>query len=159
MSRHADAGRGYATALQAMPSSTDLHGFRPPGGGMTTLPDDGVLVDRGVQDSLGVVHAGDQVTLTLPLLGHTVQAQIAGFRDEPLGTFAYGSLTWLNRAVGPVTATSALLRYAPEADRSALRRTLTALLGVAAYRTARPWPASTTSTSACSTHSSAACSF
>ena len=125
-------GDGYATALQALPGDTDLHEFRLLGGGTTHLPDEGILLGRGAADATGV-RPGDTVSLTLPLIGRTVSVKVAGLLDEPIGTFAYGSLTWLRGSVGDVPVTSALVRFDPTADRATIRREITALDEVAAY--------------------------
>jgi putative ABC transport system permease protein len=128
--------RAYSTLLSGMDPHTTMHGWRPAGGAASALPADGILVGRGVTGTIGV-HAGDEVTLRLPTLGRSARVRVAGLLDEPLGTFAYASRDWLDATVGPVAATSALLRLDPGADPAAVRRAVSDLPGVVAYTDAR----------------------
>lgn len=126
--------RSYTTALIALPQRTTMHGFLVPGGGTRTLPGDGVLLGAPMRDRLHIVE-GDRVTLRLPggTSQATVQTTVAGFVTEPLGTFAYTSLDRLHSIVPAARPTIALIRFAPGADRDALRRNLSVRPGVLAY--------------------------
>ncbi|HET6495836.1 MAG TPA: ABC transporter permease, partial [Thermoleophilia bacterium] len=74
------------------------------------------------------------VRVALPSLDTTFAVRVAGFVDEPLGTFAYMSLPALRAASGsgndPVNA--AMVVFAPGADASVVREELNALPQVAA---------------------------
>ena len=61
-----------------------------------------------------------------------VPAQVAGFVDEPLGTFAYADQQWLAQQFH-VPATSALLELDPGADLNAVRRDVQDLPDVATF--------------------------
>lgn len=123
--------RSYATALTALPRGTDMHGFRTPDGEMTTLPREGVLVGEAVRERLDV-RAGDEITVTVE--GQpAVRAEVAGFLEEPLGTYAYVALDRLPAFAEGAEPTSALLRLAPGVDPQAGRDAVTAAPGVAAY--------------------------
>jgi putative ABC transport system permease protein len=124
--------RSYATALIALPQHTDMHGFRSAGGGLTTLPGQGILVGQAIRDQL---HADTGDTVTLRVGDATpVSARIAGLLDEPMGTFAYISTEQLRAKAPDTPVTSALLRLTPAADRDTVRRTVTAQDDVAAYQ-------------------------
>ena len=125
-------GRTYATVLSAFVPRTTMHTFLAPGGREVALPSDGILVGQSLRGQLGV-RPGDEVTLRLPALGRDVRARIAGFVDEPLGTFVYASATWLRSVAGDVPATSALLAYEPGTDPAAVRQAVSAVPGVVAY--------------------------
>lgn len=125
----------YTTALIGLRATTVMHGFLAPGGGTLHLPGTGMLLGVALRDKLHL-HTGGQVTLRLPG-GHTAAVRVAGFVDEPLGTYAYASLAQI-RALDPAAApTTVLLRYAPGANRDSLRRTLSAEPGVIAYTDAQ----------------------
>jgi putative ABC transport system permease protein len=125
-------GRSYATALIALPRRTTMHGFRTPGGTLTTLPAHGILVGQAVRDQL---HAGTGDTVTLRAGdAPPVAARIAGLLDEPMGTFAYISTDQLHAQVPDAPVTSALIRLVPGADRDTVRHTVTGLPTVAAYQ-------------------------
>jgi putative ABC transport system permease protein len=136
----------YSTALLALVPGTSMHGFLLAGGGVTSLPREGVLLGAALRSRLGI-QTGDLVRLRLPSLGASIQEPVAGFVSEPLGTFAYASLPSIERAAasgagsvpGPdgSLANTVLLRFAPGAGGSAMRARISALPGVAAYVDAR----------------------
>jgi putative ABC transport system permease protein len=134
-------GDHYATGLLAFEPGTVMHelGSGPPPGA--------VLAGRALAGRLGVA-PGDTVTLA-PIassaagttagaeLESTVTVTLAGFLDEPLGTFLYGDQE-LARALGTETITpSVMVTFEPGADRAELRRRLTTVPEVVAYRDAR----------------------
>ena len=126
------AGSGaYATALIALQNGTTMHQFLTPGGGTGHLPGSGLLLGVALKDKPHI-RAGGPVTLRLPS-GRTVTATVAGFADEPLGTYAYASLSQIHALDPAAQPTTVLLRYTPGADRDSLRRTLAAVPGVIAY--------------------------
>lgn len=134
VSLRSDEG-SYTSVLQALPQGTDLHGFILPDGGETALPDSGVLVGIGAQ---GILDAQPGDTLRLRVadqgIAFDVQAPLAAYVDEPLGTYAYTSIGQVEQFAGhALPVTSALLRFEPGADRDAIRRTVTDLEVVAAY--------------------------
>ena len=126
------AGSGaYATALIALQNGTTMHQFLTPGGGTGHLPGSGLLLGVALKDKPHI-RAGSPVTLRLPS-GRSVTATVAGFADEPLGTYAYASLSQIHALDPAAQPTTVLLRYTPGADRDSLRRTLAAVPGVIAY--------------------------
>ena len=78
----------YASQLQGFDADTVMHSFSTTDGEDVPLPEDGVLVGSAVQDLLDV-DVGDPLTLGFPALGTGIEAQVVGFVDEPLGTYAY----------------------------------------------------------------------
>ncbi|MDT3680911.1 MAG: FtsX-like permease family protein [Truepera sp.] len=140
----------YATALTAFESGTSMHGFLGRGARTLALPAHGALLGVSLRSELGLA-VGDEVTLALPNLGRDLETTVAGFVDEPLGTFAYVSLEELARAqpaapgVAQGSGTPApdppaswlepnavYLRYAAGADREALKIRIENLKGVLA---------------------------
>ncbi|MCO5203346.1 MAG: ABC transporter permease [Chloroflexi bacterium] len=101
------AGSGlYATELQAFVPGTTMHTFVAPRDKELPLPPEGILVGSAVSRLLQV-SAGTQVSLAFPTLGVEVQTTVAGFIDEPLGTYAYISQDELSRLLsGSVTPTT-----------------------------------------------------
>jgi putative ABC transport system permease protein len=85
----------YASQLEAYRSDTAVHGFDTPQGG---LPADGVVVGKALGPAIGVSE-GDEVELSFPTLGTSFTTTIAGFVDEPLGTFVYMEQAAFERAV------------------------------------------------------------
>ncbi len=132
-------GARYTTALEVFPADTSMHRFLTTSGS-ESLPGDGVLVGTALQKTLNLA-AGDEVTLIFDELGSTVTTQVAGFVDEPFGTFAYASSDVLSGLVGADAAnavtTSANVRLAAGADRTATFGRLEAVTGVAAVVDAR----------------------
>jgi putative ABC transport system permease protein len=131
----ATAGRSYQTTVVGLPENTSMHGFRLAGGGTTSLRStsgDEILVGQGITDQLGV-RTGDEITvITGDGVGHT--ARIAGLLNEPMGTYVYTSLSRFNEVAGTPAAQSLLLSFAPGADPTQIRRTVTDLPQVAAYQ-------------------------
>ena len=117
----------YDTALTAFRPGTAMHAFLRAGGGTLALPDKGVLLGLALRSELGLA-VGDPVTLELPDLHRTLRTTVAGFVDEPLGTFAYASLPLLP----DVQPNQVLVRYAAGADQAALRHDIEGMSGVLA---------------------------
>ncbi len=125
----AAGGATYATTLSALPADTTMHGFINADGGSLTLGD-GIVLGVSARSLLGV-DVGSDVGVAVAG-APPVTASISGFVDEPLGTRAYTSLSWLARQ-DPVPPNTALVTFAPGVDRTAMRSAITALSGVAAY--------------------------
>jgi putative ABC transport system permease protein len=132
-------GHRYATALIGLDPATTMHGFQTTGGVTTTLPADGLLLGAALRDQLDVrvgdvvqVDAGGPAPVSLP---------VAGFLDEPLGTFAYGTIGTVAGVSGGDVADpsvgTALVRYDAGADAPAVADRLAALPAVAAVIDAR----------------------
>ncbi len=127
-------GRSYPTSLVGLERSTRLHGFLLAGGGEATLPSDGLLAGDGVRSRLDV-GIGDRITVSPSGAGRRARLPLAGFVNEPLGTYAYAALPTLRSAFGDAVPTprSMLVRYGPGVDRATMRRRLSALPGVTAF--------------------------
>ncbi|WP_040699143.1 ABC transporter permease [Nocardia vinacea] len=123
-------GKSYTTTLNGLAPDTTMHGFRTPGGDTRTLPTGGMLTGAALSDKLGI-GVGDVVTVT-PALGSPHQVPVAGFLDEPLGTFLYADLDTAH-GIGGVGLGGYLMRFDRGADRDALRASITSLPGVLAY--------------------------
>ena len=113
-----------------------MHGFITSAGVHLRLPARGVLAGRALASKLGV-RPGDLLTVRLPELDRGFEEPLAGFVDEPMGTFAYVALPELDRQLGTTTANSVLVRYAADQDRSRLRRRLGSIPGVVAVTDSR----------------------
>jgi putative ABC transport system permease protein len=124
----------YSTQLEALPADTGMHRFLT-NDGSRSLPTEGVLVGVALRDRLGVA-PGDSVTLDFGTRHAPVSTTIAGFVEEPLGTYAYGSIDALDGLIGQATTTAATtaanVRFAPGADRAAVLDAIGSLDGVAA---------------------------
>ena len=130
-------GRRYQTFLVGHEAGTRMHGFRATGGGPEELPEEGVLAGIALRDLLGV-GPGDEIRLSVdPGDGSppvTLTERLAGFLNEPVGTFAYVSLDRLGSVPAGVVAagSAALVTYTATADEDGMRARLTALGGVSA---------------------------
>ncbi|NKZ08741.1 ABC transporter permease [Actinomadura latina] len=122
---------GYATTVVGLPAGTRMHRFLTPGGGARTLPEHGALIGAALREKLGV-DAGDRIGLRLGD-GRTVTTTVAGFVDEPLGTYAYATLGQLAAWAPDARPDSVLVTFDPGADRGAVERALAAQPGVVAY--------------------------
>jgi putative ABC transport system permease protein len=128
-------GEHYETALMVLPDDTVLHGFADVNGGWIDLPSDGVVLGQATRDLFGI-SVGETVTMALGT-GLTVDAEVAAFVDEPLGTMAYVGRSQAEALAGTVLpATSALIAYDEGVDAKALRNTVTELPQVAAFEDA-----------------------
>jgi putative ABC transport system permease protein len=128
-------GRSYATSLLAFSPDTTMHRFLLAGDGEARLPDRGVLLGSSLRQSLGV-RVGDRVTIAVATKGQrgsSLTARVAGFVDEPLGTFVYMALPAFETAVGALAVDSGMVAYAPGADRSLMRERLSRVPGVTAF--------------------------
>ncbi len=125
----------YDTALRAFVPGTAMHAFLAPGGRNLALPDGGVLLAVALRRRLGV-DVGDRVTLVLPDVGRTVETKVAGFVEEPLGSFVYASLPVATAEFG-AKPNAIYLRLAPGADARAAQDALEAFGSVAAVVDAR----------------------
>jgi len=135
----------YLTQLTGLQTGTTMHGFYDPGGAEISLPSQGVLLGAALRDRLHVA-VGDTVRLSLANQTEgssssgasvlSVNATVAGFVNEPLGTPVYASLPYLASLVGPVGSAAldnvALVRYAPGANAPAVASQLRSLDGIAA---------------------------
>ncbi len=107
-------GARYATSLIGLEPDTAMHSFFDPAGRHLALPTGGgVLLGAALQGLLSV-NVGDEVDLDLGG-GRTGRAPVAGFINEPLGSFGYASLATVARLTGeagddPVVST-ALVRF------------------------------------------------
>jgi putative ABC transport system permease protein len=134
-------GDRYGTTLEAYLPGTSMHRFLG-GDGELALPDDGVLLGEDMAGLLGI-SVNDEVTLLIPALDVTLPQRVAGFVDEPLGTYAYGSLTGLVRSIEAESAAGAgeepltvvfgaAVRFADDADPDVMRARLQDVDGVVA---------------------------
>lgn len=130
----------YETTLRAYQPQTDMHGFQTPEGDTVELPAEGLLLGRALHDRLGA-DEGDPVQIEMGKAGRTISGTVAGFVDEPLGTFAYISIPHLRDAVGGKTEdslsggviNSALLKYDSDVNREEIRTRISDLPYVTAY--------------------------
>jgi putative ABC transport system permease protein len=113
----------YATALRGFRSETAMHGFPDP-----TALERGIVLGRAAQGHLHVVE-GDRVEILLPG-DRRAETTVAGFVDEPLGTYGYTSLQHL-RLLG-VQPNQVFVRFQQGADAAATLARLEALPTVAA---------------------------
>ena len=133
----------YATTLVGLMPGTTMRSLPDRDGRPLRLDAGGVLLGVALEERLGlqvgdtvVAHAtraagangGDAVPVT--------SLRVDGFVDEPFGTFAYADLSTAANAAGLSSAdppvTMALVRYAPDVDRDAVRARLSQMPGVAA---------------------------
>jgi len=124
----------YQTSIQAFRPDTRMHGFYELGGSRIQLPRSGLLLGKSLRDLLNV-SVGDPVSVELPSLGATIHERVAGFVDEPMGTFVYLSLPALTETLGPGApdpANAAMVSFTPGSDSAAVRSRLAALPQVGA---------------------------
>ncbi len=88
----------YATQLQAFEQDTSMHTFVT-SSGTVSLPDHGVLAGRSIRSTLNA-QEGDDVVISFPALDTSVETTIAGFVDEPLGTYLYMGDSQLETLLG-----------------------------------------------------------
>ncbi len=129
-----NSDRRYATTVLGFVPGTTMHGFRVDGDVTGEVPANGLLLGTALRDRLGV-DVGSEVSVQTPE-GPPVRLPVAGFVDEPFGTYAYGSLATVAGLAGlppddpPVQV--AYVRYAPGADAEAVAARLVSLPEVAA---------------------------
>jgi putative ABC transport system permease protein len=124
-------GGSYATVLQGFTTDTTMHGFYSVDGTWLSLPPDGVLAGSGIATTLDV-RVGDQIVLTTPT-GSSSQVRVAGFLDEPLGTYLYADTEVADTVLTGSGVDTYLVQFDSGVDRDAMRRAITDLDGVVAY--------------------------
>lgn len=77
----------YATQLQAFPHDTEMHTFVS-SSVKIPLPESGVLAGSSIKSLIGA-DVGDVVAVAFSSPETTIETTIAGFVDEPLGTYLY----------------------------------------------------------------------
>jgi putative ABC transport system permease protein len=124
----------YATTLVGLEPATIMHGFIAPDGSSLRLPENGLVLGAALRDRLGI-SIGDQVQVEPVAGGSPTSIAVAGFVDEPLGTFAYASLDTAASLAAPgndpPAVDSALVKYDPGAERSATADRIRAIPNVA----------------------------
>lgn len=127
-------GRRYQTALIALEPHTRMHGFYLQGGGQTELPAAGLLAGSFVRSRLDL-RDGQPLSVGEPQSGARLRVPVAGFLDEPVGSYVYASLDAVRALAGGRlgAGNSAFVTYAPGADPERMRRLLSAAPGVAAF--------------------------
>ena len=124
----------YETTLVTLDSGTAMRQFFDPAGTQRSLPDDGLLVGSALEELIGLSE-GDVVQMSVG--GATVDARVAGFVKEPLGTLAYASRTYAEDVLGfALPATAALMTYDPGVEVLDVRASLVELDNVAAFEDA-----------------------
>ena len=128
-------GQVYSTQMTGYDPDTVMHGFIDEGGDPVALPSDGVLVDAGITAQIEDLEPGDTVALTLGSgpSATTVDAQVANFTYQPLGTFVSAEKSWLAAQVPDAPEATALLTTVDGADPDAVRQDASELAGVLAY--------------------------
>lgn len=126
----------YDTVLEAYSVDTQMHEFLTPEGGTIALPARGALAGKALRETLGVA-VGDVIGVHLPLSGTPATVEIAGFVDEPLGTYLYMSLDQLavltGHTAGTPVANTAALELVPGTDANEIRELSQSVPGVVAY--------------------------
>jgi putative ABC transport system permease protein len=82
------------------------------------------------------VHVGDEVDLLIAGASKPLVLPIAGFLEEPLGTYVYVGLPILQQAVAGSQPNAALVRFDPGHNPSTMRDRLSSLAGVAVVQDA-----------------------
>ncbi len=136
----------YATEMQGFEAGTQMHSFYTGSGEEIPLPEEGFLAGSSIKGLLDV-DVGDTVEVGFPSLDTSLELPVAGFVDEPLGTYVYmdrGALVdALGSAAPPVDAAtltspevaSAMVVYEDGVDADAVRDQLSVSDGVAAVIT------------------------
>ena len=130
----------YDTFLVGLEDDTTMHGFRHHDGASWPVGD-GVIVGRELNTKTGA-DIGETITATLPGAGRTIELQIAGFLDEPMGTLVYLPLDGFAETVGAAAMAtpgigSVLVDYQPGVDRDAVGQAIGGLPGVATVEDSR----------------------
>ena len=128
--------RRYQTAVIGLPPETRMHGFRTVDGGPERLPPEGVMAGVALRRLLDVSVGDDIQVIVDPGGGRPPVAlteRLAGFVNEPIGTFVYVAHDRL-AAHAPLVdqAGSALVTYRTRLDDDVMRRRLAALDDVTA---------------------------
>jgi len=131
-------GTTLTTTLQGFASDTKMHGWTNPVG---ALPASGMLVNKGLRDRLGI-SPGDRVTVDLPTQDVSIDLEVAGFVNEPLGVPLYARYDVIAAALRDAgvkdvkslmaepTVTSVMTRFDPTITRVATVAALKNIPGV-----------------------------
>ncbi len=118
----------YDTLLIALPRSTQMHRFTA-GGSVRDLPPDGVLLGRGLAETLGVTARG-RVVITDAQKVIRIEQPVAGFVDEPTSPVAYIAADKVAALAAP---SGVMLKLTPGAPHDEVSQAVSALPGVVAY--------------------------
>ncbi len=95
----------YTTTLTALQADAELHVLLGSDGAPLPVPTEGVVLGEALKSELGI-GAGDLVTLEVAGMLTLEDVPVAGFVDEPLGTYAYASLPYAVAAAEETLGTS-----------------------------------------------------
>lgn len=133
----------YSTQLMAFRRGTRMHGFTA-----GELPGEGVVLGRSLREKVGA-DVGDRISLSVAGMDTKLRVKVAGFVEEPLGTFAYMRQSVLAdalegadppapaRALESPGAAVVMARFDPGAAPSSVIGRLEKLPGVAAVSDSR----------------------
>jgi putative ABC transport system permease protein len=128
----------YATTMVGLLPGTTMRSLPDPNDRPLTLDGGGVVLGIALRDMLEI-RVGDTVDVETAGNGSApadTSLRVTGFVDEPLGTYAYATISTTATMAGLPAAdppvTTALVRYRSGLDRSAVRDRLIALPAVAA---------------------------
>lgn len=118
----------YETLLVALPPLTQMHRFTADGS-VRDLPPDGVLLGKGLAETLGVT-VGDRLTITDTPNRIRIEQPVAGFVDEPTSPVAYIAADKLATLAAP---SGVMLKLTPGAPHDEVSHAVSGLPGVVAY--------------------------
>ncbi len=143
-----NGSKHYQTEMIGFEKNTEMHEFITKKGRKLELPASGVLAGIELKSLLGISE-GDQIRVALPATHKSIDVKVAGFVDEPLGTFIYisrSNLTSLLTSGSKKVSTkdlespgvaSVMMRYDSGVDNSKLNDQLNDLPDVAAFTNSR----------------------
>ncbi|NOY57012.1 MAG: ABC transporter permease [Actinobacteria bacterium] len=131
-------GTTFATTLQGFEDNTQMHGWTNPSG---ALPPSGMLAAKLLKDRLGL-SPGDRITISIPAQDVSIELELVGFVDEPLGTPLYARHDVIAKALREAgvddpetvmaepTVATVMTRFDPAAGRTATLAALKNIPGV-----------------------------
>jgi len=116
------------TLLIALPAATKMHRFITEGA-VRDLPDDGVLLGKGLGETLGVT-VGDRVAVTLSQSKIRIEQPVVGFVDEPTSPVVYIAEDKVAALAAP---SGVMVKLAPGTPDDEVSKFVIALPGVESY--------------------------
>jgi putative ABC transport system permease protein len=87
----------YSTMMIGLPTDSELYGLYSTSGESVHVEEHGVLLGSALESTLGT-RVGDLITVVSP--NDVTQVVVAGFVQQPMGSFAFSSLDWAQGLVG-----------------------------------------------------------